>query len=79
MPSRITIPNVPDALHRLLKVRAARSGMSLSVYLLRELQELAARPTIEEMRLRLTRHSAVSPAVSPAEAVRAVRDSGSRA
>jgi antitoxin FitA len=79
MASTITIRNVPDALHRLLKARAARNGVSLSDYLLRELQALAARPTIEEMRLRLTRRSAVSPAVSPAEAVRAVRDSGSRA
>jgi plasmid stability protein len=75
----IQIRNVPDALHRRLKARAARSGMSLSDYLLRDLQELAARPTIEEMRFRLIRRSAVNPAVSPAEAVRAVRDSGSRA
>ena len=44
----IQIRNVPDALHRELKVRAAQTGMTLSDYLLAELQALAVRPTMRE-------------------------------
>jgi plasmid stability protein len=48
MSSMIQIRNVPEALHRELKVRAARTGMTLSDYLLAELQALAVRPTMRE-------------------------------
>lgn len=48
MSSMIQIRNVPDELHRDLKVRAARSGMTLSDYLLAELRSLAVRPTMHE-------------------------------
>jgi plasmid stability protein len=44
----IQIRNVPEDLHRDLKVRAARTGMTLSDYLLRELRALAVRPTMQE-------------------------------
>jgi plasmid stability protein len=40
------IRNVPDALHRRLKARAALEGKSLSDYLLAEIREAAARPTV---------------------------------
>ena len=53
----IQIRNVPDALHRKLKSRAALAGMSLSDYLLQQIREVAERPTIEEMRARLERRS----------------------
>jgi plasmid stability protein len=43
----IQIHNVPDALHRKLKSRAAVEGMSLSDYLLAELRRVAERPTPE--------------------------------
>jgi plasmid stability protein len=49
----IQIRNVPEALHRVLKVRARTAGMSLSGYLLRELQEIADRPTLAEFGERL--------------------------
>ncbi len=71
----IQIRNVPDALHRKLKSRAALAGMSLSDYLLQQIREVAARPTIEEMRARLERRSPVSVTVDPVRAVRAERDS----
>ena len=71
----IQIRNVPDALHRKLKSRAALAGMSLSDYLLQQIREVAARPTIEEMRVRLERRSPVSVTVDPVRAVRAERDS----
>ena len=41
MSGMIQIRNVPDALHRRLKSRAALAGMSLSDYLLNEIRELA--------------------------------------
>src|ERR671930_14690 len=74
MSGMIQIRNVPDALHRRLKSRAALAGMSLSDYLLSEIRELAERPTREELRARLERRSAVTPSVAPAQAVRAERD-----
>jgi plasmid stability protein len=74
MTAMIQIRNVPDALHRRLKSRAALAGMSLSDYLLSEIREVAERPTIEELRARLERRSGVTPSVAPAEAVRAERD-----
>jgi plasmid stability protein len=70
----IQIRNVPDALHRKLKSRAALAGMSLSDYLLQQIRQVAERPTIEEMRARLARRSAVTLSVDTADAVRAERD-----
>jgi plasmid stability protein len=49
----IQVRNVPEFLHRTLKVRAATAGMSLSDYLLGELREIAERPTLAEFRERL--------------------------
>jgi plasmid stability protein len=48
MSKMIQIRNVPDDLHRTLKVRAAQRGMSLSDYLLAELEEVADKPTMAE-------------------------------
>jgi antitoxin FitA len=53
MAKMIQVRNVPDALHRSLKARAAMAGMSLSDYLLVELREIAERPTLAEFRERL--------------------------
>jgi antitoxin FitA len=74
MSAMIQIRNVPDALHRRLKSRAALAGMSLSDYLLAEIREVAERPTLDELRARLARRSSVAPSLAPAEAVRAERD-----
>lgn len=74
MPVMIQIRNVPDALHRRLKSRAALAGRSLSDYLLDAIRDLAERPTIEELRARLERRAEVRPTVTPAEAVRSERD-----
>jgi antitoxin FitA len=71
----IQIRNVPEALHRRLKSRAALAGMSLSDYLLGELRRMAERPTLEELRQRPAQLSPTSPGMSPEEAVRAERDS----
>jgi plasmid stability protein len=45
MSARIQIRNVPDALHRRLKARAALAGMSLSDYLLDHLRVVAEQPS----------------------------------
>ena len=74
MSAMIQIRNVPDALHRRLKARAALAGMSLSDYLLSEIRQVAERPTLDELRERLRHRTAVTPSVVPAEAVRAERD-----
>ncbi|HJU16849.1 MAG TPA: hypothetical protein VJ770_10305 [Stellaceae bacterium] len=74
MAAMIQIRNVPGALHRRLKARAALAGMSLSDYLLGEIREIAERPTLDELRVRLQRRPGVTPSVAPAEAVRAERD-----
>ncbi len=74
MSTMIQIRNVPDAVHRRLKARAAMAGMSLSEYLLSEIREVAARPTPDEMRARLERRSPVTPDVETAQAVREERD-----
>jgi plasmid stability protein len=70
----IQIRNVPDALHRRLKARAAMAGMSLSEFLLGEIRGAAERPTLDEMRARLVGRPAMRPDLSPARAVRAERD-----
>ncbi len=70
----IQIRNVPDALHRELKSRAALEGTSLSDYLLREIRKIAERPTLEEMRARLHRRPRINPPLGTEEAVREERD-----
>lgn len=71
----VQIRNVPDALHRKLKSRAALAGMSLSDYLLAEVRKVAEQPTVEEMIGRLRRLPPVKFSISPEQAVRDERDS----
>ena len=75
MSKMIQIRHVPDALHRRLRARAALAGMSLSDYLRRELEVAAERLTPAELRDRLRAMEPVSPAESPADALRAERNS----
>ncbi len=49
MSKMIQIRDVPDAVHRTLKVRAAAEGLSLSDYIKRDLEELAKQATIEDV------------------------------
>jgi plasmid stability protein len=72
----VQIRNVPEALHRRLKSRAALAGMSLSDYLLREIRQVAERPTLDELRARLRSRTETAPSMPPAEAVRLERDHG---
>jgi hypothetical protein len=70
----IQIRNVPSALHRRLKSRAALAGMSLSEYLLNEIRQVAERPTLEELRARLESRPESTLSISPADMIRAERD-----
>jgi len=74
MSKMIQIRNVPDELHREAKVRAARAGMSLSGYLLRELERTLAQPTMEELLARIAARKQPRLSETSAEAVRAIRD-----
>ena len=74
MPKMIQVRNVPDTLHRVLKARAAMTGMSLSDYLLAELKEIAERPTLAELRERLHEREPVSAELDTARLVREERE-----
>jgi len=50
------------------------AGMSLSDFLLNELREVAERPSLEEMRARLSSRSPVKAPVPPADLIRGERD-----
>ncbi len=69
----IQIRNVPDDLHKALKVRAASEGRTLSDYILAELPRLADRPSPEQV---LERIQSRTPVGGPpaAELIGAERD-----
>jgi len=74
MSKMIQLRNVPDALHRKLKARAAMEGMSLSDYLTLEARKISERPTMAEMRKRLAKRPVLKLSLSPTEIVREERD-----
>ena len=77
MPKMIQIRNVPDDVHRALKVRAAEEGLSLSAFLLREITELAHQPTFEEIFERARRRGTFAVSEDPVAIIRAAREAGS--
>jgi plasmid stability protein len=70
----IQIRNVPENLHRELKMRAAGAGMTLSDYLLDMIRKAAERPEPDVLLKRIRERSPVYPSESPADAVRAERE-----
>jgi antitoxin FitA len=76
--AHIQIRNVPPDVHRTLKERAAKRGMSLSEYLLAEVTELAGRPTFEELTERIRRRSRVRLSRPVAEILREEREARDR-
>ena len=70
----IQLRNVPNSLHRTLKIRAAVASMTLSDYLINEIRRSAERPSLDEIRQRLQKRKPVRPRISPTEAVRAERE-----
>lgn len=67
MTTMIQIRNVPDPIHRQIKARAALAGMSMSDYLLRELEKLVERPDRRELLERIAALPEVELDPSPAE------------
>jgi plasmid stability protein len=74
MPRMIQIRNVPDEVHRKLKIRAAKEGVTLSELLAREARRLAEEPTLEELRERLLSLPRVKVRTSAAAMIRQERD-----
>lgn len=73
MAKMIQIRHVPDSLHRQLRVRAARAGMSLSDYLRIELEQSLKRLTMDELREALDALEPVAVSESPVKALRRER------
>jgi antitoxin FitA len=76
MSKMIQIRNVPDELHRKLKVRAAERGTSLSEFLLAEVEEIADRPTLSELMERLATDEPVELDEPPEVTIRRIREAG---
>jgi antitoxin FitA len=74
MSKMIQIRNVPEDLHRTLKVRAAKAGMTLSDYLLSEIEQVANKPTLREWLEMVSRDEPVEVDESPAQIIRRMRD-----
>jgi plasmid stability protein len=74
MEKAIQIRRVPADVHRTLSVRAAQCGLSLSDFLLREITQLARRPTLSEALARIAQREPAAPTIDAAAAVRAERD-----
>ncbi len=71
MSKMIQIRNVPDEVHRKLKMRAVEEGVTLSDLLAREARQLAERPSLAQMRARLLRRDRV---ILPKPAAALVRE-----
>lgn len=74
MAKMIQLRHVPDSLHRQLKNRATHAGLSLSDYLVREVRKIAERPTVDEIKARLTAMGTTRLKTSPTAIVREERD-----
>jgi hypothetical protein len=65
--------SVPATVHRSIKARAAVLPMTMSDYLLEEMQEMLERPTLLELRQRLHRRRPVKVQIDTAQLVRAAQ------
>jgi antitoxin FitA len=71
MTKMLQVRNVPDDVHARLKERARAAGMSMSEYVLRELKELADKPSLDEI---WRRAEARDSSVTLADAAQLIRD-----
>ena len=74
MTKMIQIRNVPENVHRILKSRAALTGVSLSDYLLSEIERIISLPTEEELLKQLSQADPIEMASSSADLIRKDRD-----
>jgi plasmid stability protein len=73
MSTMIQTRNVPDDVHKALKIRAIKAGMSLSDFLRREITRVAEQPTLEEMIERIGRREPVELDEDPVVTIRRLR------
>jgi len=73
MSTMIQIRNVPDDLHRRIKARAALTGMSMSRFIMMELEKVVQRPTRQEVLEQIARYPTDPLDPAPAEVIRAER------
>lgn len=73
MPKTLQVRDLPDDVHRRLKLRAVAEDRSLSDLVRAELTAIAERPTMAEMLQRLKDRPVTDPGESSADAVRAER------
>ena len=71
--ANVQVRNVPEDIHRKLKERAAHQRLSLSDYLLREMQAIVDRPSMEEWLEKLEKRSKVRLSTNPADIIREQR------
>jgi plasmid stability protein len=74
MSKMIQIRDVPEQIHRTLKSRAAREGMSLSDFIKRELEHSARRPTVQEWLDSTAQIKPIPTRQTAAQIVRELRD-----
>lgn len=74
MHKMLQIRNVPDRLHRRLKARAAHLGVSMSDYVLREIERLLEKPTREELFARIAQLPPIELDPPPSEILREERE-----
>lgn len=74
MPKMIQIRNVPDEVHRELKIRAARRSQTLSDYLLQLVTGHVSRPSREEVLDRIASRPPMRLSRSSVELIREDRD-----
>ena len=74
MSTMIQIRNVPEPLHRQLKARAALEGVSMSRFILREIERALARPSRREWLEAIGSEPEVVLDRSPADILREERD-----
>ena len=74
MTTMIQIRNVSDSLHRRLKARAAMEGVSMSRYVLREVERALARPSRQELLQAIREQPEVALDRSPADVLREERE-----
>ena len=73
MSKMLQIRNVPEETHRLLKARAALEGVSMSLFVLREIERVVRRPSRGEVLDAIRRQPRVTLDESPAEVLRKER------
>ena len=74
MSKMIQIRNVPDDVHREAKVRATRAGMTLSAYLLRQIERSLATPDVHELLAEIRAQEPIRASETSAEMIRAERE-----